>query len=486
MNHILKYTEDIKKEDNILLISDFYKEIAKLIAEEPVPFIYERLGVRYDHFLLDEFQDTSHLQWLNLIPLVHNSLSSKKSNLIVGDGKQAIYRWRNGEVDQFVNLPNKLPDSDVIPSIGEAQQKFIEEGEVQTLKFNYRSAPDVVSFNNGLFEYLAKANSEYIQKIYKDGSQIPKNDFQGYLEFNIQEEFEEEAQQSYCLEIIQKAVSKGYQLNDICILLKTNAKGSLVAKYLSENGVKVISQDSLFVSKDIHVKFLVSLLSSITSEKNINYQKKSIEHITALNPNLDSLRMWKDVEQQDVGIRKLMRKHNYDFKASEDFHSFYEYVEHLIAAFNFDLNDNPYLQYFLEQIHQFEKKSSTNIRAFVSWFNEKGYRESVTSPAGTEAVQVMTFHKAKGLEFPIVICPYLEWDMSKLKSDVWIEDEEHNVPAYFLRPSEKTKLTKHEAIMQEEDDKNVLDHLNAIYVAFTRAEVALFVSGDSKKKKSPY
>jgi ATP-dependent exoDNAse (exonuclease V) beta subunit len=485
MNHILTFTEEVKKEDNILLISDFYKEIAKLIAEEPVPFIYERLGVRYDHFLLDEFQDTSHLQWLNLIPLLHNSLASKQTNLIVGDGKQAIYRWRNGEVDQFVNLPDQLPDADTIESIAEAQQKFSDEGEVNTLKHNYRSAPEIVAFNNAFFEYLAASNSEYVQRIYRDGSQLAKKDFKGYLEFNLQEGLDEDEQNNYCLEVVKKSLEQGYKLNDISILVRRNSTGSVIAKFLSENGIKVISQDSLWVNKDAHVKFLVALLSAVTSQRNLNHQKKCVEHLSMIKSEIDPNSLWLELANGAVDIRKLFKKIDCNFSALEDFHSFYEYVEHLIAAFDIELDNNPYVQYFLEQVHQFEKKSSTNIRSFIQWFHEKGFKESVTSPAGTEAVQVMTFHKSKGLEFPIVICPFLDWDMSKNKSDLWMADDDHLVPSYSLTPSKNTLLTKHGDAMKAEDDKNILDHINMVYVAFTRAETALFISGDSKKASSP-
>ena len=285
--------------------------------------------------------------------------------------------------------------------------------------------------------------------------------------------------------VIHKSLEKGYSLNDISILVRRNSTGSEVAKFLSENDIKVTSQDSLWVSKDIHVKFLVSVLSAVTSQRNVNYQKKCIEHLSALKPDLNAVQMWKEIEEGLIDIRKLLAKNGFNFATFETFHSFYEYAEHLLEAFNFKLDQNPYLQFFLEQIHQFEKRSSTNIRSFVSWFTEKGFKESITSPSGTEAVQVMTFHKSKGLEFPIVICPFLEWDMSKNKSKLWIEDDEHRLPSYSLSPSKKTKLTKYATEMEAEDDKNTLDHINTIYVAFTRAESALFLAGNSSKSSSP-
>src|SRR5690606_8078876 len=130
--------EGLKEEQNVLLISDFYKRISEIIMDEKIPFIYERMGTRYEHFLLDEFQDTSHLQWVNMIPLIHNSLASSKQNLIVGDGKQAIYRWRNGEVEQFTGLPEKIYNPQNIVSLKEAEKLFQSSGIKRPLKENYR------------------------------------------------------------------------------------------------------------------------------------------------------------------------------------------------------------------------------------------------------------------------------------------------------------------------------------------------------------
>ncbi len=486
MNHILKATEEIKEEENILLISDFYKKIAEIIVEEPVPFIYERLGVRYDHFLLDEFQDTSHLQWINIIPLLHNSLSQKKTNLIVGDGKQAIYRWRNGEVEQFVDLPEKIYNPQNIVSLAEAEHTFAVEGQKINLKSNWRSAPEIVEFNNDFFEFTA-AQKPILNKIYEGGRQHPQKKTKGYLEFNLREDFEHVDQLDYVLNTIKLALAKGYQLKDICVLVRRNYTGAEIARYLSDHQIKVISQDSLFVGNDIYVKFLIAAIASLANPRNLNNRMKCFEHYFQIYHPSEGPLKWENTINNTASILTFFKDEGYHIERPENYHSFYEYVEHLIECFKIKLDANPYLQYLLEQVHQFEKQHSTNIQGFINWFNEKGRVESIKSPEGSQAAQIMTFHKAKGLEFPIVICPFLDWDTESNKSEKWIEDDHNLLPSYFITSTEKTKKSEFKDILEEEDLKQEMDDLNVIYVAFTRPEIALFVSGKktTNKPKTP-
>lgn len=481
MNHLLNITEELKQQDNVLLISDFYKKIAEIIADEPVPFIYERLGVRYDHFLLDEFQDTSRLQWLNLVPLMHDSLSSKKMNLIVGDGKQAIYRWRNGEVEQFVKLPNELDNPDKIPSLAEAEAKFSSEGVEISLKDNYRSAPEIVEFNNRFFEFLLTKQDEYHQNIYKDVAQNPKKDFQGYLEFNMLEEKEDEPQLNYVLDVVRRCLAKGYQLKDICILVRRNREGSKLAIHLTDQNIPVISQDSLHVIKDKTVKFMFNLIAALANPLDKNYSKKTLEHYEEVVDKQGSAELILKILQEDeINLKKWLSEKGYAIKPVEYFHSFYEFAEHLVEVFNLDFSNNSYLQYFLEQIHQFEKQHSTDIFGFIEWFNDKGSHESIKSPEGADAVNIMTIHKAKGLQFPIVICAFFDWNMSSTDAPKWVLDEESALPAYFIKPTKSAMETKHKELLSKEEQKIVLDHINLVYVAFTRPETAMFVVGNKK------
>lgn len=478
IGHLMNITDELKEQENVLLISDFYKKIAEIISNEPVPFIYERLGNKYDHFLLDEFQDTSHLQWVNLVPLLHNSLAIEKHNLIVGDGKQAIYRWRNGEVEQFIQLP-EIYNPGNIESLNQAQSTFLNQQDKINLAQNYRSGTNIVAFNNAFFEKLVLSKSEKMKRIYFEGGQEATKDFEGYVEVFTPEDKDRMVQMEYAENVIRQSLSLGYKLSDICILVRRNKDGAELANYLSNKGIQLISQESLFVGKDRSVKFLFSLIKNEAYSKNRNNQKKCIEHFCMLFPGrFDTV----DLVLSKKNVAEWFREQEFDIRSYREFNSFYEYVEQLITCFDLDVSSNVYLQFFLEQIHQFEKRKSNNLHAFISWFEEKGRTQSIKSPEGSDAVQVMTIHKSKGLQFPVVICAFFDWSTSSNKSEKWIMDPKQVIPAFPLTPSENTKQTQYGDKMELEEENHNLDHLNLLYVAFTRAECALFISSSSGRK----
>lgn len=484
LNHLLTLVDQIKEEENILLISDFYQKIAEVITEEPVPFIYERLGVRYEHFLLDEFQDTSHLQWINMIPLVHNSLAAKNTNLIVGDGKQAIYRWRNGEVEQFTGLPNQVYNPGDIASLKDAEPLFRIMGEKYPLKKNYRSAPEIVNFNNDLFPSIINDLPENLQTIYDDIIQEPTKTFGGYVESKFSADMKKPEQLEYILEKIEESRAKGYSLSDISILTRNNTEGAEISKYLTERGIKVISPDSLFIGKDLGVKFIISLMNAIISPAGKNHKIKTLEHFSSLLLKEEARviieRHASEIIDKPVG--EILEKYGYHIPSPTDFHNLYEFAESLVALFKLNLKTNPFLQFLLEQIHLFEKRNNSSTRDFVDWFNDRGHRTSIISPDGAEAIQVMTIHKSKGLQFPIVICPFFDWKMDLNRQISWINNTDESLPAYFLTMSKSLLDTEHSDIYNTEKGKFLLDHLNLLYVAFTRPEIALFICGDTSKR----
>lgn len=479
LNHLIKLVEQVKSEENVLLISDFYRKIAEIITEEPVPFIYERLGVRYAHFLLDEFQDTSHLQWINMIPLVHNSLASKNSNLIVGDGKQAIYRWRNGEVEQFTGLPEKILNPDNIASLNEAEPLFNALGAKYPLKKNFRSAPEIVKFNNDLFPQLLDGLPENLQVIYADIIQEPTKNFQGYVESKITKDLSDQDQLDYVLNTVNMALAHNYSLKDICILTRNNTKGADISRYLTENGIKVISPDSLFIGKDLSVKFVVNLMAAIINPTARNYKIKTLEHFSTLilkEGARSTIEKHTD-EIETKSIVEIFIPYGYKIIQPSIFHNLFEFVESIIGIFNLTISANPFLQFLLEQVHLFEKRNNSNVRDFIDWFNDKGKKTSITSPDGAEAAQVMTIHKSKGLQFPIVICPFFDWKMDVSREISWVENADNSIPAYFVKMTKVLLETELSDTYNIEHGKFLLDNLNLLYVAFTRPEIALFICG---------
>lgn len=479
LNNLLNLVEEVKADENVLLISDFYRKIAAIITEEPVPFIYERLGVRYAHFLLDEFQDTSQMQWINTIPLLHNSLASENTNLIVGDGKQAIYRWRNGEVEQFTSLPEKILNPDHIASLSEAEPLFRALGEKYTLKKNYRSASEIVTFNNAFFTKGKELLSDHLKVIYADLIQESTQPFSGYIECVLEDKMDDDEQLEYVYSTVKRAIDLNYDLKDICILTRNNKKGSAVARYLTEKGIKVISPDSLFIGKDLTVKFVVNLMASLINPTGKNHKIKTLEHFSSLILKVGP-RETIEKHTDDLlakSISKIMLEYGYQIMQPSKFHNLYEFVESLIAIFDFDLSENPFLQFLLEQIHLFEKRNNSNARDFLDWYIERGHRTSIASPDGANAVQVMTIHKSKGLQFPLVICPFFDWEIQPHKEITWIEDTENDLPAFFINLSSTIEKTELSDVYERERGKIYLDQLNLLYVSFTRPERALFICG---------
>ncbi|MFK8038823.1 MAG: UvrD-helicase domain-containing protein [Crocinitomicaceae bacterium] len=478
LKYLLELIDKVKEEENILLISDFYKEIAEIITKERVPFIYERLGVRYQHFLLDEFQDTSELQWINLIPLVHNSLAQQHKNLIVGDGKQAIYRWRNGEVEQFTKLPGQIHNPGNIPSLEDAEHIFKEMGEKITLEHNYRSAPEIVNFNNYYFGELAQQLDESLNYIYNNHQQIPTKTFSGYVEALLNKKLEDEDQIEFVLESVKKSIAAGFQLKDICVIVRVNSAGAKVASALTEANYAVISPDSLFVSKDKTVQFLYFLMQGLSNENDKNAKIKAIEHYAVLlGKQPADLIISHQEEIAGQTLHAYFKAKDIELKEAASFHNLYDYVEYLLEAFDFDATENPYLQFYLESVHQFETSKSTNIRDFLNWFNDKGRKKSIISPEGANAIKIMTIHKSKGLQFPVVICPFFNWKLDVSREIAWIKQSDQPLPAYFIKMKKDLVDSPLEPIFLKEQAKYNLDNFNLLYVAFTRPEVALFISG---------
>ncbi|MDX1350641.1 MAG: 3'-5' exonuclease, partial [Putridiphycobacter sp.] len=482
LKYLLELIDKVKEEENILLISDFYKEIADIITKERVPFIYERLGVRYQHFLLDEFQDTSELQWINLIPLVHNSLAQEHKNLIVGDGKQAIYRWRNGEVEQFTKLPENIHNPSNIPSLKDAANLFSQMGEKITLENNYRSAPEIVSFNNRFFSDLVNGLDDSLSYIYDKHTQNATKSFPGYVELVLKKDLENETQLEFVLTSVQKALEAGFKLNDICVIVRANRNGAEVARILTEHNFPVISPDSLFVSKDKTVQFLYYLMQGLSNENDKNSKIKAIEHFAVLQGKQPADFIISQQEEiANETLEMYFAKLNIKLKAAPEFHNLYDYVEYLLEVFEFDATNNPYLQFYLESVHHFETSKSTNIRAFLQWFNEKGRTKSIISPEGANAIKIMTVHKSKGLQFPVVICPFFDWEPRLDNQIVWIKQEGQQLPAYFINMKKELVDTELAGAFLAEQAKFSLDNFNVLYVAFTRPEVALFISGKADR-----
>ncbi|MFP5471029.1 MAG: UvrD-helicase domain-containing protein, partial [Bacteroidia bacterium] len=290
LNEVEKIIEEVKDSQNSLTISDFNKLISNLIATShlSVPFLYERIGERYNHYLLDEFQDTSVLQWNNMLPLVDDSLSKGNENLLVGDAKQAIYRFRNGDVEQFVSLP-KLPHK---PNENyDFFEKSLERNiQKESLKTNYRSYSTIIEFNNLLFSELIKRLNDYQKEIYKDVAQEKTDKHGGYVnvEFYEDEDFTE-AGKNFTLSAIKNAQNSGFNPNEIAVLVRKRKDINAIAEFLIQNNVEVVSEESLKLTYSKDVKKIIESFKLLI---NPNDSLQAMHFLLLLNPTIESSQLF--------------------------------------------------------------------------------------------------------------------------------------------------------------------------------------------------
>ena len=271
INVISKVLEEIKKDNNIRLNAEFNQIISNHLRQQPVAFIYEKIGEKFKHYFIDEMQDTSVLQWENLIPLIDNVLSEENSSLLlVGDAKQAIYRWRGGKAEQFINLS--------IEGQSKSNNPFLINRKLENLDTNFRSYSQIIDFNNKLFSHISKyfLKEEY-QNLYKIGNNQNLNKKEGgYVQLNFIEECKnvEERDQIFPEKVYETIVSLDgeFEKNEICILVRKKANGIAIANYLTERGVEIVSSETLLIQNNSKVDFIINLLSFL-KEKNNNDAK---------------------------------------------------------------------------------------------------------------------------------------------------------------------------------------------------------------------
>ena len=435
---------ELMKEKNVLCIEDSNTILRDIIDGSDAPFVYEKLGVRFDHFLLDEFQDTAQVQWTNFSPLLHNSDSQGGENLIVGDVKQSIYRWRGSDwklLDK--DIPGEFPD-------------HIEE----VLDTNYRSLKNVVTFNNEFFEYasaqldtqtgvqgegpLARIYSDVKQKVARKAAE------DGCLTLTYCAKDEELAQ---VLAAVQEAREAGARLSDIAVLVRSNAVGGSVSAFLIENGIPVITDDSLKVKSSLTVRRLASLMSYVDNPDNTvgGYLAEALD--VALPDSSSSL-----VDMAESLIRSLKQNDKDGFRSGEVL----------------------YIQSFMDCLQDYVTANGNNLRAFLKYWVEAD--PSISSPSSGESVKVMTIHKSKGLDFPYVILPFAENITLYKAGNTWCSPDLIGTSlegvadgVYDVTLSSGAESTLFAGHYRNERFLQQVDNINTIYVAMTRAALGMHI-----------
>jgi len=485
MQHIGQGVSALQDERNNQLLGFFNKLISDAIKDTDTHFMYERLGVRFQHFFVDEFQDTSSLQWANLHPLFSHALEDSErqgSLVLVGDAKQSIYRWRGGHPEQFMALANKEVPFTIAP-------------EVESLPKNFRSLPKIVSFNN---DFFSKASTflplPSQQELYaKSCNQEANSKSGGYVTIaTVEGKNNEErivAYQAQVLARVKDCLEQGYGFEDICVLVRKNKQGVQIAKALTEAGIQITSSESLLVSQSPAVQFLMNLVKLRVAPKSKINRYAVLEHFALLQPNPFD---W-TIQQMRHPLRQVLlslSNQKFDLRTFNQL-PIYAALEYAVWALSLTTQLTAHIQAFLDEVLKWQGNREGTPKELISHWELNKAHWTVRPPENRNAVKIMTTHKAKGLAFPVVILPFSD---SK-----WIEG--NNNLAWFPLPEGaytpfkemllpiSQNLTKlGEGAKQTYETyyaQSFMDTLNTLYVGMTRPVEELHIITQKGNIASP-
>jgi len=477
--------DEIKEQDNLFFLSETNAKISEKIGNNDVPFIYEKIGNQYAYFFIDEFQDTSKLQWHNLIPLVKNALSgynrfNEQGKLFLfGDLKQAIYRFRNGDAQILKQLSNiEGYRAQVLP-----YAKPNEDYSVELLDTNYRSSKKVVEFNNKFFSYLTSEDAPFsgAREFYEDVIQKTKPTAdEGMVTVRFKEEEESRKFEEYCLEYVLDAINgalrRGYEYEDIAVLVSSNDLASATGSFLVENNLPIISAESLELSASQEINIVISTLQYLASEED-KLAKLSIIHYLIKQNNLELENYIHNVQNENA-FQQLLRIFNLEINRNQLVAlPLFTLIHEILGIFSFSLY-NPFLMRLLDESENFDG----SISHFLEWWEENGNKLAISTPSGINAITVSTIHKAKGLEYPVVIFPLSQYNYIKTKPDIFVQDNVTGLEYDWVSLTNDKTPERYMFPCEEESRKTLMDNLNKLYVAHTRASKELHIITEKKSK----
>jgi ATP-dependent exoDNAse (exonuclease V) beta subunit len=487
INLVKNEIETIKEEQNILPISEFNTLINREIKNQPAPFIYERLGERYRHYFIDEFQDTSLYQWENLKPLIENALTQQFENeeqgslLLVGDTKQSIYRWRGGLPEQFLDLCTSVNPFPILK-------------KVENLPKNYRSCKEVVDFNNNFFTHISQllANEAH-QNLYLLGSkQQLEKDNGGYVNISFLS-FDDTSQKhdvygERVLKTISKLKNSSFNYKDICILTRRKKDGIALSEFLMEQNIPVVSQETLLLDSSEKIRCIIAFLQLLENTSS-NTNKVSIASFLFkhLNIKLDKhtfITSFLDTSLFGFSENLATYNINLDFIQLASL-STYEACEQIIEKLRFNKDADAYIFGFMDFVFEYEQQPNKKSH-FLEYWEAKKDSAAIATSTSIDAVQLMTIHKSKGLEFPVVIFPYADVNIYEEKdAKIWYPLESPIAEFNQVRINFKKEVAEYNQIGKElyEGRRKVLelDNYNLLYVALTRAVEQLYIFSEKAK-----
>ncbi|MCC7159124.1 MAG: UvrD-helicase domain-containing protein, partial [Ignavibacteria bacterium] len=435
-------------------------------------------------------------QWQNFLPLIENSLSENNSSLIVGDVKQSIYRWRNGNMKLLLEDAKK-DLAGFLPLIKE-----------ESLNVNYRSKKRIVDFNNAFFKAaceICAGNSpagfgDVITKAYADIKQETKNKSDdGYvnIKFYVSDRdsgvTSRELAGENMIYRIKSLLESGYRQRDILVLVRGNQDALEAAQLLIYAGLKVISSDSLLLTNSPKVRLLLNLFKYIVDNSNniarteilynyLIYIKHSDAKLNDIfTDHLKENGSFKTLFKELLPTQFFKNGNGSEINVKLSGLGLYDLAEELIMIFSLGGNADTYLLRFLDVLKKYSDENNSDVYGFVKWWEENKSDNTIVVPEEEDAIRVMTIHKAKGLQAPVVFIPYANWDFGFKpgKSLIWASSDNapfDKSPAYFVKASTALGNSYFSEDYNEELTLTHLDNLNLMYVAFTRAEDKLFIS----------
>lgn len=516
---VMSEIKELCRENNTILISDTNDLLHQIIGKENSPFIYERMGVRLHNFLIDEFQDTSRMQWGNITPLINESLSRDNDNLIIGDEKQSIYRFRNAAPE--------LLGHEVAEQISHSFNSIRERGLKLVENRNWRSAKEIIQFNNTLFFSLGTKDLFPAGNAYSNVIQdIPKqhSDFHGCVEFNF---IDADTNQKFIAEATEQTVRrvgellKKYSPSDIAILIRRNSEAPLIINALlramepSDDGCpprlphfEIISNEALRVVSSPAIKLVVNIL------RLANLPEKKEEEPSTEDDTPKEKKRWKN-RRETVRLH-----HRFELLVTEEFQpgqalvdamdnqgdsgytlknptegkttDLNSIVENIISSLPDRLikNNTVFLTAFQDIVRDYSKRNPSDLHSFLKYWDTNADSFTLTSPESSDSMVITTVHKSKGIEYKCVVIPYFGLQ-SRVRNEVsWTETGKiEGVPDEIIPPivpvtqSEKLSFTPYGAGFNELKKRQNLDDLNVAYVAFTRAVEQLIVISRRGKDK---
>lgn len=497
-NTIKQSIENIKKLQDKIFIEDINKYLSEYINNSIVPDVYFRLGETVYHFLIDEFQDTSPIQWRNLFPLIENSLSQNGSLMVVGDTKQAIYGFRNADYRIMKGLEEKKDKT--FPSASY---------ELKTLDINFRSCSEILKFNEKIFKENIKKDSKY--KIaaeesglidYEQRTAETEEKNKGYVEVTLFEKNDNNLlEKEKIYELIGELCKRGYCYSDITILTHRNEHVVNISSWLNEKNIPFLSYSSLDIRKRKITGEIVSLLSFLDSpsdnlsfatfilsdlfcnvlkNKPDNIDKQNLIEFLFNNKDKDFLyKSFQEIYKSiwDEYFSKLFKSVGY-----LPLYDLVTEIYNTFEVFNHLRDEEATLIKILEVIKEMEGNGYNNIKDFIESATQTNDNESeweISIPK-QDAVSVMTIHKAKGLGFPVVIV--LLYEETIRGFDYFIEEKERGISLLKINKNIALHNDELNKLYEREHLKELVNKLNTLYVGFTRAKNELYVIGVVKNK----